>query len=283
MPIEWLEPGLTLAEQVISAAAHYPALWQHVTREWREDDSADKGWLTYSANYLFSTGGLKWAIDPFSLSSRVSGVPVPDFSRDLQGLELVLLTHEHNDHLDLNLLRALRDQPLTWVIPSFLQPRIAEKVNLPAERILTPQVGGSFHYKNLTITAFDALHFNGKRGVPELGYLVEMKGKRWLFPGDTRNYDRTQLPEFGRLDAVFAHLWLGKACALDAEPPLMDAFCNFYSGFDTNKLIVTHLYEFGREADDLWARKHFALVKAVLQQRSGLAVESALMGEQVDL
>lgn len=283
MPIEWLEPGLTLAEQVISAAAHYPALWQHVTREWREDDSADKGWLTYSANYLFSTGGLKWAIDPFSLSSRVKGVPAPDYTRDLQGLELVLLTHEHNDHLDLNLLSALCDQPLTWVIPDFLQPLVAEKVGLPTDRILTPQVGFSLNYKNLTITSFEALHMRGTRGVPELGYLVEMRGKRWLFPGDTRNYERGRLPEFSQLDAVFAHLWLGKACALELEPSEMEAFIRFYAGFNTKRLIVTHLYEFGRDANDLWTLEHFNQVKDAFEKQAGLVVDSALMGTSIDL
>lgn len=270
---------MTLAEQVQSAAANNPALWERVTREWREAGSADKSWLTYSANYLFSTGGVKWALDPFSLSSRIKGVPAPDYARDLQGLELVLLTHEHNDHLDLNLLRSLRDQPFTWVIPGFLQPLVAEKVDLPAERILTPQVGSSFQYRNLTITAFDALHFHGRRGVPELGYLVESGSKRWLFPGDTRSYAHAQLPEFGRLDAVFAHLWLGKACALQPEPPQLEAFCEFYARFDTHRLIVTHLYEFGREADELWTLEHFKRVKAVLDKRAGLVVERALTGD----
>ena len=94
------------------------------------------------------------------------------------------------------------------------------------------------------------------RGVPATGYLVEFQNKRWLFPGDTRTYDASQLPSFGPVDGLFAHLWLGRGCALMDEPPLLDAFCQFCLDLQPRRIILTHLNEFGRDADDFWDEEH---------------------------
>ena len=61
------------------------------------------------------------------------------------------------------------------------------------------------------LTPFDGLHIHGEHGVPAMGYLAEFSKKRWLFPGDTREFDFSKLPDFGELDDVIGHLWLGKA------------------------------------------------------------------------
>ncbi len=52
------------------------------------------------------------------------------------------------------------------------------------------------------------------QGVPATASLVEFNGKRWLFPGDTRNYHTGSLPSFGPVDGLVAHMWLGRGCAL---------------------------------------------------------------------
>jgi len=105
--------------------------------EWKSSQK-DRFWLTYSANYLLHTAGVKWAIDPYSLFTRVGGGEQPAFSDDLNTLQLVVLTHSQSDHLDLNLIAAIQDLPIYWVIPEFLLAKVNAFIDLPSERIIVP-------------------------------------------------------------------------------------------------------------------------------------------------
>ena len=109
------------------AAAGHADTWRRVTREWRESTEGNPAWLTYAANYLFSFAGYKWALDPFAMSSRVNNLAAPDYRTDLGSLSLIVLTHEHNDHLDLPLIHDLSDMDIQWVIPSYLQEKIGRE------------------------------------------------------------------------------------------------------------------------------------------------------------
>ena len=97
---------------------------------------------------------------------------------------------------------------------------------------------------------------DGRRGPPVMGYLAEFNGKRWLIPGDTRKDDANQLPSFGAVDGLFAHLWFGRSCALHSEPPLSDAFCQFCLDLSPRRILLTHLNEYGRDANEFWDLQH---------------------------
>jgi len=264
--------------------ASYPGLWTRVIRAWRKSSIGNYAWLTYAANYFFSFNGFKWALDPFSMSYRVPGVPAPDYRQDLADLSLVALTHAHNDHLDMSLVKALVETPVLWVIPQYVLEKIEAEVKLPRERVIVPQAGEEIEFGPLRLLPFESLHMNGAHGVPETGYLVAFDGQRWLFPGDIRNYQFDRLPEFGRLDGVVAHLWLGKARAMEEIPPLLQTFCDFFESFDTSRLLITHLYEFGRDEREMWRASHFELVrKEIMRRNPAMQVEKALMGDRVKL
>jgi len=268
----------------LDAAAKYPGVWKHVVDGWNNEFRGNSAWLTYSANYLLHTGWVRWAIDPFSMSTRVSGIPAPDFVHDLEKLELVVLTHNHNDHLDMNLIRAVATLPIQWVIPADMADLVLEKSGLLKEQIVIPKPGQVIKYKGLSLTPFASLHFHAHGGVNETGYLASFEDKTWLFPADIRDFDPEGLPAFGAIDGVFAHLWLGKACALLEEPPFLDDFCTFFTHFSPKRIIVTHLNEFGRDETELWDETHFGKVRhrlAVIAPR--VKVEIAIMGSRVTL
>ena len=272
-----------LDRQRLEAIRGYSDLWIRITSEWNYGQS-DKLWLTYSANYLLNTAGVKWAIDPYSLFTRVGGGEQPDFLKDLKNLQLVVLTHNHSDHLDLNLIAALSELPIRWVIPEFMLEKVRTVVNLSNENIIIPEILKPIFIDNLTLTPFEGLHIHGSNGVPSMGYLAEFSKRRWLFPGDTRTYDFSRLPEFGELTGVVGHLWLGKAEALDQNPSKLDEFCQFYSRFRTQNLIITHLREFGRIAEEFWDIHNFETVKDEIHRLSPeLDIISALMGDRVNL
>lgn len=266
------------------AGAGYPGLWSQITRAWRDQVDGNFAWLTYAANYLFSFNGFKWALDPFSMSCRVRGVPAPDYRRDLAALSLIVLTHVHNDHLDLSLVRQLANTSVQWVIPPYVLEKIEAEVILPREQVIVPRAGEEIEFGPLQLLPFESLHMNGVHGVPETGYLVKFDDQRWLFPGDIRMYHFDRLPLFDRLDGVVAHLWLGKAQAMEEKPPLLQAFCDFFIRFNARRLVITHLNEFGRDERDLWCERHFELVREEFTRRSpDFQVEKAVMGDRIVL
>lgn len=273
-----------IADHLAKSRGAYPGLWEKIIADWQAEDTLSAAWLMYSANYLLRTAGVRWALDPYSLSERISGVARPNFTRDLARCELVVLTHTHSDHLDLTLLAGLSLLPVQFVIPKHTLEEVLDQVALPRSRIIVPQNGVPLTFGGLTLTPFDGLHLHGIHGVPATGYLAEFKGQRWLFPGDTRIYDASRLPRFGRLDGCFGHLWLGRACAAMPEPPQLDAFCAFFRALNPRRLVVTHLRELNRDEHDYWDDWHYQLVK---QKLAGTFTEDrirrALMGERVSL
>jgi hypothetical protein len=271
------------------AIFRYPELWAKMIADWSQPGAADCAWLMYSANYLFRTGGLHWAVDPLTLKERVPSAAEVDVLGDLQCLKLILLTHNHPDHLDFDLLAALRDIPIQWVIPEAICDYVIERVGLHKAQIVPAISGRIIRVQELSLLPFDGLHMekqpdlhHQKLFVPATGFLVEFDQKRCLLPGDTRRYDASLLPAFGSIDSMFAHLWLGRGQALTQPPPLLEEFCRFCCDLQPGKLYVTHLHEFGRDAKDLWDRHHFEQVKNRISQiQPGLKVFPVVMGEKI--
>lgn len=209
-----------------------------------------------------------------------------DTARDLSALSFVLLTHEHKDHLDLDLLSTLKDLPIKWVVPEFLLSQI-ETAGLRRENIIVPSALTRIELDGIHILPFNGLHWETSsdgclKGVPAMGYFIECNGKRWLFPGDTRTYNASQLPVFNSVDAAFAHLWLGRGSALMDEPPLLDAFRRFFLDLNPRRIVLTHLNEFGRDASDYWDESHAQLVSSMFcETPAGPSIVSLQTGNSV--
>ncbi len=224
------------------AVEQYPAIWSKIIKQWQKPGSQDRAWLTYSANYLFRTKNVRWAIDPFSLKARISLCEAMDIVDDLSILSFVILTHRHADHLDLGLINELMDTSVQWIVPSTLFETVI-RAGVKPDLIIVPAVLIPIELEDITITPFDGLHFHKNKndellGVPSLGYLVEQGKKRWLFPGDTRTYQPELLPSFGPVDTVFAHLWLGKSSALQKSEWQIDKFCRFFLNLTQKELLL---------------------------------------------
>jgi L-ascorbate metabolism protein UlaG (beta-lactamase superfamily) len=281
------EKQARIAQYRADASALYPTQWSKLIAEWNTPDSSDRVWLTYSANYLFRMNNVRWAIDPLTLGWRIKNAPKVDVARDLSNLCFVLLTHGHKDHLDMELLFALRHLPITWVVPEFILSKVIKEAELPVEKIIVPSPLKRIELNGIHILPFDGLHWEtaprgGRKGVSAMGYLIEWNGRRYLFPGDTRTYDATQLPIMDSVDVLFAHLWLGRGSALMDKPTLLDTFCRFLLDLSPRRLILTHLNELGRDAGDFWDETHVELVRSRLREVSAnIQATHALMGESV--
>ncbi len=271
------------------AVERYPQLWAEMIAGWKSAEGGDAAWLMYSANYLLHTNGVRWAIDPFTLRVRIPTAPGVDGKHDLDGLEFVLLTHAHKDHLDLDLIAQLKDAEITWVVPDFLAPIVQKQAGLKPGRMIVPRLLKPLRLSGLTIIPFESQHLAPNpdgtlRGVPELGYLVEWPGRRLIFPGDVRIYEPDRFPKFSGVDVLFAHLWLGRAAAMENRPDIDHAFCRFCAGLQPGRVVITHLREFGRNANDFLDDEHLARVQHIFKSEyPGLVTTAAYMGEMVKI
>jgi hypothetical protein len=284
MPDNTLSTPISLQERIRRAQVEYPALWSKVTREWREESRKNNLWLTYSANYLLHTAGVHWGIDPYSYTSRTSGMDQPDYVKDLAEMELIVLTHAHRDHLDMDLIRALSSLPIQWVIPEAMQSLIFSKSPLKPDKVITPKNGTTITFRNLQLTSFDSFHYHKHGGIEETGYLVKFENEKWLFPADIRDFDRRFETVFPHLDGIVAHLWLGKAKAMESTPPLLGKFCSFFNSLSPSRLLIAHLNELGRVENEMWTERHFYLVKQEMKKMNPqIQIEMVTMGNHVIL
>jgi L-ascorbate metabolism protein UlaG (beta-lactamase superfamily) len=170
-------------------------------------------------------------------------------------------------------------------------PLVPDQTGIPEEKIMVPVPLQPFEMNGILITPFTGLHWendssrpNGLRGVPAMGYLIEFSGKRWLFPGDTRVYDSRQIPDFGPVDGLFAHLWLGRTGAMTEPPPLLESFCRFFLDLKPRRIVLSHLHELSRGPLSYWDESHAMLATKTLQKISpGVHIASANMGESIQL
>jgi len=145
-------------------------------------------------------------IDPFFTLLEGRRSPPPMSIEALGPVSVVLVTHEHDDHLDLPFLLELRrrGQHPHVVVPA---PIVASAIaaGLDAERVIPAKPGVPMQVGPVTVHAIPAVHglgggqepvsygftssANPSEGYRFLGYVVEFGGVRLYHAGDTLLYD----------------------------------------------------------------------------------------------
>jgi hypothetical protein len=208
----------------------------------------------------------------------------------LASLDYVVLSHRHADHYDPGLLARLQSFPARWIVPEFMLDSL-HFLDLPREKFILAQPEQTLRLGGLVLTPFSGLHWeedpdypDARRGVPALGYLAEFNRKRWLLPGDTRTYNSAQVPAFGPVDGIIAHLWLGRGLALQEGYPLLEPFCRFILDMSPSRVVLAHLEEFGRDITEFWDAGHASKVVKRLEELSpGIKAATTFMGDEMDL
>lgn len=155
-------------------------------------------WLGQAGFLLEEPGGRKLLVDPFLSDHPGRLYPPPVEATRLVGVNVVLATHEHDDHLDLPFLRALLEaggRPRV-LVPEPVRP-LALAGGLPAERVEGVAPGAWREVEGFRVRPLPALHGVGGPGwsgaydfggPPErprfLGYVVEAGGVRLFHAGD---------------------------------------------------------------------------------------------------
>jgi len=159
------------------------------------------------ATVLVHLGGVRLLTDPL-LRRRVTHLRrAAEVDEDaLRGLDAVLISHLHYDHLDLPSLRRLaREVPV--VVPRGAGGLIRRKGAV--RKVVELREGEQLEIGSVTVHATHAAHDTGRLpfGVKAepLGFLIEGDGRSVYFAGDTDLFDR--MAELGPVDVALLPIW----------------------------------------------------------------------------
>ena len=158
-------------------------------------------WWLGQAGFLLRSAGGAVLVDPY-LTPRPSRRFAPPFpAADAAGVDAVLATHEHGDHLDLEVLDAFVDTgaTATWMAPEPVIDQLVAR-GVVRQRVVPAQPGQRHEIAGLTIepvAAIHGLHMTDAYGtgagisgglVRFLGYVIDLGGARIFHSGDGLAY-----------------------------------------------------------------------------------------------
>jgi L-ascorbate 6-phosphate lactonase len=145
-------------------------------------------WLG-QAGFRFDTGDRRILVDPFFAEHEARLYPPPSVDEHGSGVDWLLVTHEHIDHLDPYSLRevAARSPGLKVVAPAPLEAMVREAADVEfvgVDRGDRLDLGGG------SVTVVPAIHGRTvEHGYPDdpafVGYVLELEGTRLYHAGDT--------------------------------------------------------------------------------------------------
>ena len=244
--------------------------------------------LMQCACYLFNTGGFCWGMDVGFLDAlwQLTGSPY-EMETLLKPLQLVILTHGHNDHYSEPSIRALaRLAHLRWVVPDFLAERTLS-LGVARENMTVISAGQAVTMGPLRIQSFAGRHFRPDtgKGLDCLGYHISAQGAPSLvFPADVRDFRLEGLPQLPPADYCFAHVYLGDGNEFAESFPMAEDFCRFMLHFSHKNVLLTHLYNPERVYGQMWDDRHACVVENKLKElEPGVRVQVPQVGQVLAL
>jgi len=228
---------------------------------------ADLFWLG-QAGFMVRAAGRTLLIDPYlsdSLAKKYAGkiyphiraMPAPLSPAQARGIDAVLCTHRHSDHMDPGTLPevAAQNPPCIFVVPKAARWRALE-IGLAAERIAAMADGDRLlPFEGISIEALPSAHEERKRnerGEDEfLGYILRAGGVALYHSGDCVPYpglrerlagldiDAALLPINGRderrrSNGIPGNFTFREAVELSGGAGIPSLICHHFGMFDFN-------------------------------------------------
>jgi len=155
-------------------------------------------WLGHSTIYI-EVDNTKILIDPV-LSERASPFSfmgpkafegsIPLKARDFTDIDIIILSHDHYDHMDYKTIKALHKKTKKFMVPLGLAAHL-ERWGVPNEKIVELDWWEETTYFNkIKLTATPGRHFSG-RGIKNrnttlwCSWVIELSGHKLFFCGDS--------------------------------------------------------------------------------------------------
>ena len=165
------------------------------------DGEAALSWFG-QASFAARGGGVTVLFDPFlsPYDGRLHASPLAP--EEAVGIDVVLCSHEHVDHLDVPSIGAIATASpgATFVVPSPIVDMVTE-AGVPADRVVGMQPGEPIDVGGLTVRAVPACHgvtMDDAYGFGDtlsdglirfVGFVVDLGGVRIYHAGDTIHFD----------------------------------------------------------------------------------------------
>ena len=157
-------------------------------------------WFGHSS-FLLQIGGKNVLVDPV-LSDRCSPVSfagpkrfsqLPLTASELPKIDVVLLSHDHYDHLDFQTIYGIREQVGVFVVPLGVDS-ILQSWDVPAEKIQAFDWWESIELDGLRITLTPSQHFSGRNPLHRNatlwgGMYLQSEAHSVYYTGDGGYYD----------------------------------------------------------------------------------------------
>lgn len=241
---------------------NYGRLWDRLN----DKTEGDCFCLTWSSSYIFRTGGVLWAVDPYFGAGDVlknNGEKIREFYTKVK---FILISHNHRDHFDPQFARLIGDLDVQWIIPEFMEK---QGEDWGIKDVLFVNMADNISKGEITIDILQGRHWdrdNPNTGTDALCYFVKTPKGSIFLPGDIRDYTigKIKLPQ--RPDVIISHVWLGRGNALTGNwDDYADEFSRFIGEFNPGSIYLTHLYETKRPLQDMWTHTHCGVVMDYLK------------------
>jgi L-ascorbate 6-phosphate lactonase len=160
------------------------------------DNAVELSWLG-QAGFVARGSATTVAFDPYlsELCRSTFGLerrtPAPVAPAEI-GADVVLVSHWHEDHLDLDSAHEFVSAGGVYIAPPSCIFRLSGK-GIDASALVPIVAGQSIEFADVSVTAVPAVHqVPGALTEDAVGYLLEIDGVRIYHSGDTQ-YDRTML------------------------------------------------------------------------------------------
>lgn len=215
-----------------------------------------------SAAYLVKFGDTKIIIDPSLIRINVTRQGRRELLNLIKSCDAVIITHKHHDHFDKQLIRELSRYDIKWFIPNFFTADDLKECNLIKENITFTQKDTQYSLNNININIFESIHSHQQDTISEYGFSLEYNNKNYVFVADVRTYSPEKYKKFENTECLFAHLWLGRANALNIHSNnYIESFCNFVNYFSAKKIYIAHVFDVRRSILDMWSDIHYNIIK----------------------
>jgi L-ascorbate 6-phosphate lactonase len=143
-------------------------------------------WWLGQAGYIVRSAGLTVAIDPY-LTDSAAG-PDGDFTRlyppplapEELAVDVLIITHDHGDHLDPETIQRLDRSRLPLLIAPRHTARHLRELGMPSERVFVVEAGDEWRHDALTVRGVFALP-TGPDVLDTTGYLLAFANGRSIY------------------------------------------------------------------------------------------------------